>query len=268
VWVEAEKRHIGMVFQEGALFPHLTVAQNVAYGLGRESAGRVLRVLDLVALGELAERYPDQLSGGQQQRVALARALAPEPRLVLLDEPFVSLDATLRERLRREVRRILRAAEVTALLVTHDQEEALSVADRVAVMMDGQVLQAGPPDEVYHRPATPEVARFIGDGVMIPCEVAEGKLSCLFGTVSTRAAAGPADLFLRPEDLEIEICAQPERAHGAIVERRFFGHDVLDRVRLTTGDEIQVRNLSSLAPPPGAPVRITLRPRDFTLFPR
>ena len=273
-WVAPERRQIGMVFQEGALFPHLDVRRNVGYGLHRRAHRgrrdrRVAEVLELVGMADYGDRFPDQLSGGQQRRVALARALAPEPRLVLLDEPFAGLDAGLREHLRAEVRRILGAAGVTALLVTHDQGEALSVADRVAVMEAGRILQVGSPDEIYHRPRTPEVARFIGEGVLVPCEVEAGLVRSMLGAVEAPPGAvdGPALLFVRPEDLGVRASAEETTAHGRIVERRFFGHDVLDRVRLTGGEEIEVRVLSSEAPPDGAAVELRLRPRAFTLFP-
>ncbi len=177
-WVPPEKRQVGMVFQEGALFPHLTVGRNVLYGLsGFDDAKlRARSALELVGLAELADRFPDELSGGQQQRVALARALAPSPRVVLLDEPFANLDAGLRQRVRQEVRTILERAGATGVLVTHDQEEALSVADRVAVMQAGRILQVGSPEEVYERPDSVVVARFLGDGQLVPGRVEGGVL--------------------------------------------------------------------------------------------
>ena len=169
-----EKRRLGMVFQDYALFPHLSVRGNVAYALGRRGdRSRVDEVLELVGLGELAERAPHELSGGQQQRVALARALAGTPSAVLLDEPFSGLDAALRARVRGEVREILRRAGVTALFVTHDQEEALSLADRVAVMCDGRIAQVGTPEEVYGRPESRWVAEFLGEADVLPGTVSD-----------------------------------------------------------------------------------------------
>ena len=166
-WVPPERRRIGMVFQDYALFPHLRVRQNVAFGLARRDAAERERLtagtLDLVGLQHKGDCYPHELSGGERQRVALARALAPEPELVLLDEPFSSLDATLRADLRREVALILREAGATALLVTHDQEEALTLGDRLAVMREGVLVQAGVPTEVYARPADRWTAQFVGE---------------------------------------------------------------------------------------------------------
>ena len=269
-WVKPEKRRIAMVFQEGALFPHLTVEGNVAYGLSGDAVAkrqRVAEVLELVGLPELADRYPDELSGGQQQRVALARALAPEPRLVLLDEPFANLDAALREHLREEVRRILAAAGATAVLVTHDQAEALSVADTVAVMERGRILQVGGPEEVYHGPTSPSVARFLGEGQMVPCRIEAGTLTCVFGDLPTDAADGEARLLVRPEDLAMMPEGYQHGPLGEVVRRRFFGHDLIDEVAVDgVADPIWVRLLSSVPHPVGSRVRLVLRPKSFQLF--
>ncbi len=178
-FVAPERRRIGMVFQDYALFPHLSVEGNVAYALGRgHESGRVAEVLRLVGLDRMGHRFPHELSGGEQQRVALARALAPTPEVILLDEPFSNLDASLRARVRQEMREILVAAGVTALFVTHDQEEALSLADRVAVMRDGRIEQEGTPEEVYGRPTTRWVADFLGDAEVVPVDGAVGRVSC------------------------------------------------------------------------------------------
>jgi iron(III) transport system ATP-binding protein len=233
--------------------------------------------LDLVGLADLAGRYPDELSGGQQQRVALARALAPSPRIVLLDEPFANLDAALRLRVREEVRQILHTAGTAAILVTHDQEEALSIADRVAVMKDGRILQIGPPEEIYHTPATPEVAAFVGDGRLVPCSVKGGRVRCPYGTAITEAPDGEGRLFLRPEDLVLHPAgAAAEAAEdgllGRVKRRTFFGHDLLTEVEFPDGDLIQVRRLSSAdtdsAPGAhlGSRVRVGLRPKVFPVF--
>ncbi len=270
-WVKPEKRRVAMVFQEGALFPHLTVEGNVAYGLSGDAADkrrRVAEVLALVGLPELADRYPDELSGGQQQRVALARALAPEPSLVLLDEPFANLDAALREHLREEVRRILAAAGATAVLVTHDQAEALSVADTMAVMQDGRILQVGGPEEVYHGPHSPSVARFLGDGQMVPCRIENGTLSCVFGDLPADAPEGEGRLLVRPEDLAVMPPGYRHGPLGEVVRRRFFGHDLIDEVRVEgVEDPVWVRLLSSVPHPVGSEVRLVLRRKDFQLFP-
>ncbi|HEX2162789.1 MAG TPA: ABC transporter ATP-binding protein [Thermoanaerobaculia bacterium] len=271
-WVPPERRRVAMVFQEGALFPHQTVAANVGYGLGdvprRERPARVREALALVGMAELGGRYPDQLSGGQQQRVALARALAPRPRLVLLDEPFASLDAALRVRLRDEVRQILAAAGATALMVTHDQAEALSVADHLVVMEAGRVVQHGTPDEVYRRPASEGVAAFLGEGQLVPCRVTAGRLASPWGELAAPdAAAGAGHLLVRPEDLALLPGTGGPGCAGRVVGRRFFGHDLLDEVELADGSRLQVRLLSSVTHPVGAPVRLVLRPNDYRYFP-
>jgi iron(III) transport system ATP-binding protein len=267
-WVPPEARRVGMVFQDGALFPHLSVLQNVRYGLAgeRRAAARVDDVLVRVGIAELADRYPDQLSGGQRQRVALARALAPAPRMILLDEPFANLDATLRARVREEMRQILEANGVCALLVTHDQEEALSFADRVAVMIDGRILQTGTPEEIYHRPISAQVAEFIGDGHLVECAVTAGRFSSDFGSATCEAADGPGVLFLRPEDLRLVRRSLGDGVPGTVVERRFFGHDVLDCVQLVSGAQVEVRSLSSATVPVGSPVRLTLKERTYRVF--
>src|SRR5215212_9182539 len=212
-WVPPEGRRIGMVFQDYALFPHLSVARNIAFGLPRHAANREARVasaLATVGLAGLGERTPDQLSGGQQQRVALARALVPEPEVILLDEPFSNLDAELRASVREDVRQILREAGMTAVLVTHDQEEALSIADRVAVMLDGKIVQAGSPEELYHRPASRTIADFIGDVQFLPGEAMGRRAKTVLGDIPLHGAFdGPVDVMLRPEMLRLTPMRQP-----------------------------------------------------------
>ena len=284
-WVPPEKRRVAMVFQEGALFPHLTVAENVLYGLPRRRFSwrglrrdvlrrreRAREALELVGMADLAGRYPDQLSGGQQQRVALARALAPEPSLVLLDEPFANLDATLRQRVREEVRAILVAAGATAVLVTHDQEEALSVADVVAVMQHGRILQIGSPEEVYRRPSSAAVARFVGDGQLVGCTVAGGVARSVFGRAPAEAPDGPGLLLVRPEDLTVmPECFYDghEGLAGEVVRRTFYGHDLVDEVRLLGdgGEVVRVRCLAGPAHAPGEKVRLVLRHHELPVFP-
>ena len=237
-WVPPELRQVGMVFQDHALFPHLDVAGNVGFGLASGSAARVDEVLDLVGLGDLAQRKPSDLSGGQQQRVALARALAPNPQVVLLDEPFSSLDASLREQVRGEVRQILELAGATAVLVTHDQEEALSFSDVVAVMRDGSAVQVAPPTTLYLEPADEWVAGFVGDADFLDATVSEGLATTPVGTFPAAEDATSARVMLRPEAVVIE--SDPAGV-GVVVDRRFFGHDQLVTVRLDDGAEIRSR---------------------------
>jgi iron(III) transport system ATP-binding protein len=224
-----EARGIGFVFQDYALFPHLTVVQNVAFGLGRlsraERRATAERMLALVGLAGLEDRRPHQLSGGQQQRVALARTLATRPRLILLDEPFSNLDARMRVETRQEVRRMLKEAGSAGILVTHDQEEALALADRIALMDSGRVAQIGTPDEIYRNPATAFVASFIGRSNILRGTASGMDVQTAFGRLPlSRAATGAVDLAVRPEQILIEADA----AGPAIVTgREFRGHDQL-----------------------------------------
>src|SRR5215207_3484995 len=206
--VPPEKRQIGYVAQEGALFPHLTVAQNIAFGLPRSASRheRVDELLRMVGLDPaLAARHPHQLSGGQQQRVALARALAPRPLVILLDEPFASLDAGLRESTRRAVAASLAAAGATAILVTHDQGEALSLADQVAVMRHGRLAQVASPAALYHHPADVETAVSIGEAVILPAEIQDGVAACALGRLAAPGAraTGQTDVMVRPEQIAL-----------------------------------------------------------------
>ena len=242
--VPPEKRRVGMVFQDYALFPHLSVDGNVSFGLSarpreaREALTR--RTLGLVGLQHKASCPVYELSGGERQRVALARALAPEPELVLLDEPFSNLDASLRAGLRREVELILRDAEATALLVTHDQEEALSLADRVAVMRDGAIVQVGPPVEVYGSPATRWAAQFVGD-VNVLSGIARGTgVETELGVFDLREpASGSVQVAVRPEQLELST--RGGGANAEVIAREFRGHDVLYRLRHEGGKTLLVQ---------------------------
>jgi iron(III) transport system ATP-binding protein len=270
VSVPPELRRVGVVPQEGALFSHLDVAGNVGFGLprrGRTSAGRarVAHMLELVGLADLGQRRPDQLSGGQQQRVAVARALAPSPDLICLDEPFSALDATLRASVRDAVMAALRAEAASVLLVTHDQDEALSVADTVAVMLDGRIAQVGAPDQVYAEPASAAVAEFLGDAVLLPGDAADGSAQCELGRVGlARPAWGATTLLLRPEQL---VCdPAPETmdpgvpgALAAVVSVSFHGHDALVSLRTERGTSVQARVWSGWLPEPGDRVRVGVR---------
>jgi iron(III) transport system ATP-binding protein len=244
-FVSPERRRIGMVFQDYALFPHLDVAGNVGYGLGRRpDRERVAEVLELVGLEAEAKRPVHELSGGQQQRVALARALAPTPELILMDEPFSNLDAGLRDRLRQEVREILARARVTALFVTHDQAEALSIAETVAVMRDGVIEQLGTPEEIYSRPASRWVATFLGEVEVVHGDAAGGRVTCELGSFSAdQDVDGPVDVLLRPESIAIGISGPEGAASAEVVGRRFFGHDQLVELRLGSGQTIRSRRL-------------------------
>ncbi|MEL6616327.1 MAG: ABC transporter ATP-binding protein [Bacteroidota bacterium] len=235
--VAPEKRDIGFVFQDHALFPHLSVAQNVGFGLRgwsrSDKAARVKEIIGRVGLSGLEDRAPHALSGGQQQRVALARALAPRPRLLLLDEPFSSLDALLRHDMRRALREILHTEGTTAILVTHDQEEALQTADRVAVMQAGRIDQIGTPEAIYATPRTLFVAQFLGQTNLTLAEASGDRAETPFGTLRLhREAEGMVLVALRPEHVAIAPEASGEGREGVIVERAYKGHDVTYRVQL------------------------------------
>ncbi|WP_327590938.1 ABC transporter ATP-binding protein [Nonomuraea sp. NBC_00507] len=226
-----ERRRVGIVPQEGALFPHLSVAANVAFGLtGTSRAERRRRtgeMLELVGLPGYEERMPHELSGGQQQRVAVARALSPAPDLVLLDEPFNALDSALRAGVRADVRAALLATGATGVLVTHDQQEALSTADLVAVLRDGRVAQCGTPEEVYRRPADLWVAGFVGEAVFLPATAEDSVADTPLGHIPLVAPAhGGGVIVLRPEQLVLDETGTP----GTVVEVRFYGHDAMVRV--------------------------------------
>jgi iron(III) transport system ATP-binding protein len=264
--VPPHRRSVGYVAQDGALFPHLTVGQNIAYGLpgtARSAAvrARVTELLETVSLdGAFAARRPHQLSGGQQQRVALARALAREPDLMLLDEPFSALDTGLRAATRKAVAGLLTRAGVTTLLVTHDQEEALSVADQVAVMRDGRFTQVGTPEQVYRQPVDRFTAEFLGDCITLPCTVTANMADSVLGRIPVVAAGdGPATLVLRPEQLVATVVSDSGQLDGVgtVIATEFLGHDVLLTID-PAGDAapIVVRQHSVDPPPVDAKVRI------------
>jgi iron(III) transport system ATP-binding protein len=257
-FVAPDKRRIGMVFQDYALFPHMDVEANVAYGLGRKpKRDLVRRALSLVGLEDAAGRAVHELSGGQQQRVALARALAPTPDLILLDEPFSNLDAGLRDRLRQEVREILVQAGVTALFVTHDQEEALSLAETVAVMREGRIEQVGSPEEIYSRPASRWMAEFIGEIEVLPGEARDGRAECELGSFPAEMAiSGAVDVLVRPESLAVDLHGPQSAASAEVVSRRFFGHDQLVELRLPSGRLVRSRRLGFPPWHPGDRVQV------------
>ncbi|MBX3142440.1 MAG: ABC transporter ATP-binding protein [Trueperaceae bacterium] len=245
-WVRPERRRIGFVFQDFALFPHLNVLDNVAFGLkGPRHARRVraAEVLALVGLTVFQARYPHQISGGQQQRVALARALATEPHILLLDEPFSNLDASLRGATRHEVRAILKRTGTTAVMVTHDQEEALSFADRLAVMRDGQLEQIGDPETVYYAPRTAFVANFLGRTNLLRGVARGSVVDTVLGQVRlSRPAEGPVVVSLRPEHLSIAPVATdapnaPGGARARVVRREFKGHDTTFELHFSAKDQ-------------------------------
>ena len=262
IWTPPEQRRVGIVFQNYALFPHLTVAQNVGFGLKREEErrARVREVLALVGLDGLENRLPHELSGGQQQRVALARALAPKPDVLLLDEPFSNLDAGRRMRIREDVREILKASGIAAIFVTHDQEEALFMGDRVAILNAGRLEQVGTPEEVFQAPATRFVAEFLGFPGFLRARVTPQGLETELGLQPQPVALPPGttvDVLVRPDDLTL----RPDpRGQARIVRCVFRGMDYLYQVALPSGRRIQCLGPHTVRYPPGTPVRVELTP--------
>ncbi|GAB1407032.1 hypothetical protein MASR1M8_09510 [Thermomonas brevis] len=244
-----EQRRLGMMFQDFALFPHLDVAANIAFGLrGRDRqarAGIVGQWLARIGLAGHERRYPHELSGGQQQRVALARALAPEPALLLLDEPFSALDVDTRQRLIGELRGLFAATGTTVLMVTHDQHEAFGLGDRIGVMADGRLLQWDLAEALYRRPATPEVANFIGRGTLLPPAVL--------------GLAGEGWVLLRPEQLRVD---DDGALHGQVLDVRFLGPGEVAQVWLADGHVVEIDVLPGIEVAVGQAVRLSLRDED------
>ncbi len=279
VWRPPERRRVGIVPQDFALFPHLSVAENIAFGLAdghyawwtrpwrrfrREATpARVSEMLELVGLSEFGERYPHELSGGEAQRVALARALAPEPAAVLLDEPFSNLDQNLRTNLRLAMRSILKAADTAAVFVTHDREEALSLADRVAVMRQGRIEQIGAPDDIYYRPETRFIGSFVGDANILPATSfrhgAETELGFVILLNPSEGEDGRSlDVLLRPEQLALKIAEADDAEAARVINSEYYGHDQVVRVRLPSGLQVETRLRTEAVWQPDDPVQVVV----------
>ncbi len=272
VHLAPERRRIGYVPQEGSLFPHLSVEANVGFGLprsDRRAGRRTAELLEAAGLSGLGKRYPHQLSGGQQQRVALARALAIQPAVVLLDEPFASLDAHLRASVRADVQQIFRQAGTTAVLVTHDQDEALSTADRVAVLRDGKIAQCAAPEDLYDRPVDAELASFIGDANLLDGVLAAGVVDTILGSLPVQRGddgtagqgAGLVTVLIRPEQVELRPAgtAGPACLAGRVISYGYHGHDAVVHVRPeqdASGQAIVVRTVGHHQLPAGSPVTL------------
>ncbi len=273
--ITPEHRHIGMMFQDLALFPHLTVEQNIRFGLkslsNEEQLKRTQQVLELTELQKEKKKHPHQLSGGQQQRIALARALAPKPEVLLLDEPFSSLDPDLREQVATEVRKILKHENVTAILVTHDQHEAFAMADEIAVMMDGHIAQWDTAYNIYHKPDTRFVADFVGLGSMVPAKIVdESTLETEFGNIKgefSRSfhAGEDVDLLVRPDDIPHDD-SSPITA--LVEEKRFRGAEFLYKLRLESGNSVLCYAPSHHNHQIGVPIGIKLDLEHLVVFPR
>ncbi|MGH9245697.1 MAG: ABC transporter ATP-binding protein [Acidimicrobiales bacterium] len=268
MFVPPERRRVGMVFQDWALFPHLSVAANVGYGLARrvgraEHVERVNRALAMVGLTGLGDRNPTTLSGGQQQRVALARAIAPEPAVILLDEPFSNLDTSLRVQVRSEVDRLLANLGITTVFVTHDQEEAFVLGDEVGVIHDGRIVQQAPPADLYLRPIDPWVATFVGDANLLTGE-ADGPLArtAVGDVVLASDCRGPAQVLVRPEELRVE---QGDEARIEALE--YYGHDSVYAVRLADGLAVRVRTGATPMFRPGDRVRVRYNGTPTVAYP-
>ncbi len=262
--VPPERRRVGMVFQDYALFPHMSVADNVGYGLDAgKRRERTAEALELVSLADRSASMPHELSGGEQQRVALARALAPDPAVILLDEPFSNLDAALRDRMRRDVRRILKQAGATAVFVTHDQEEALAMADIVSVMREGRVIQTGTPQQIYRQPADPWTAWFLGESEFLPGVAEVGMVETALGAFpQATSMRGEVLVMIRPEWIHISADSD---GRAVVVDQEFYGHDQVLEVRLPDGHTLRSR----IGPTPSLRIgdRVAIGIDELVLFP-
>ena len=263
VWLPPEKRNIGMVFQDYALFPHLTVEKNIAFGLGKNDLekGRLKEVIDMCNLSGLINKFPQELSGGQQQRVALARALAPNPEVVLLDEPFTSLDAQMARVLRDEVVELLKNTETTAIIVTHDQEEALSVCDVVSVLEKGKIIQSSTPQEIYLNPVNKTVANSVGDPNILKGFSIDGRVETSLGTFVS-AYEGALDVSIRPECIELNLDSE---GSYIVKECTFYGHDQVISFQNSKGEVFRARSLPNTIYEAGDKVNIEIS--EVTTFP-
>jgi iron(III) transport system ATP-binding protein len=269
-WVSPEQRKIGMVFQDYALFPHLTILENVTFGLRgarKEKEDKARELLSRVGMESLTRRYPHELSGGQQQRVALARALAPEPLLILLDEPFSNLDADMRSEMRREVERVLRESGMSAILVTHDQEEAFSIADRVGVLNSGFLEQVSTPEALYHTPATRFVADFVGQADFLPGRIEDGIATevGVFHNGTGLSKGTNVELMIRPDDVNMEPSAE---GNGLILGRKFRGSENMYLLKLPSGARLHSSQSSNRVLPSGTRVKVVIRLDHVVVFPR
>jgi iron(III) transport system ATP-binding protein len=275
-WLPPEQRNTGMVFQDYALFPHLTIAENIAFGLERkgdrqrkEIQQRVGEVLQLVGLAGLEKRYPHELSGGQQQRVALARALAPKPALILLDEPLSNLDVQVRQRLRHEIRHILKATGISAIFVTHDQEEALAISDKIGVMRRGKLEQLGTPEAIYSQPASRFVAEFVTQANFLPAQ-RQGKCwtteigNWEIPTPVTTEAPEKGELMLRQEDI---LLKPDESAKIVVLDRQFLGREYRYCLATPSGNTLHARTGLNTQLPIGTRVRLSVNPQTAQIYP-
>ncbi|MBL6628095.1 MAG: ABC transporter ATP-binding protein [Candidatus Actinomarina sp.] len=262
-WLPPEKRNIGMVFQDYALFPHLSVEKNIAFGLGKNDLeqGRLKEVIDMCNLSGLINKFPQELSGGQQQRVALARALAPNPEVVLLDEPFTSLDAQMARVLRDEVVELLKNTETTAIIVTHDQEEALSVCDVVSVLEKGKIIQSSTPQEIYLNPVSKTVANSVGDPNILKGFSIDGRVETSLGTFVS-AYEGALDVSIRPECIELKLDSE---GNYIVKECTFYGHDQVISFQNSKGEVFRARSLPNTIYEAGDKVNIEIS--EVTTFP-